>query len=143
MSHILQLILLLIIYACNGYTFSVLLFCLSVLSRNRPLLPLAQRHKQNVETNTSKVFCGKTSHYLFSVIQVILHLGPLRCAGEHTLHYLDGQSLRNPTVFGPAEEHSSKNIIPTMCEFLCRINWTYRYVHSSLRPYFNVKVAKG
>lgn len=92
---------------------------------------------------TWKDFCGKTSHQLFPVIQVILHLGPLGCAGEHTLHYLDGQSLRNPSVFGPAEEHGSKNITSAMCDFLCHINGTSRYVHLSLKPYFNVKVAKG
>lgn len=96
--------------------------------------------------------CGKgnmerllwpTSHQLFSVIQVILHLGPLGCTGEHTLHYLDGQSLRNPSVFGPAVAHRSKNITSAMCDFLCHINGTSRYVHLSLKPCFNVKVAKG
>lgn len=56
-----------------------------------------------VETETRKDFCGETSHQRLPVIRVILHLGPLGYAGEHTLHYLDGQSLRNPTVFGPAE----------------------------------------
>lgn len=70
----------------------------------RPPLHLAQRPlKHNVEKETWKLFCGKTSHHLFLVIQVILRLRPLGCAGEHTLHYLDGQSLRNPCVW-PSRE---------------------------------------
>lgn len=68
-------------------------------------------HLDTVEKETWKDFCGKTSHQLFLVIQVILHLGPLGCTGVHTLHYLDGQSLRNPSVLSPAEVHRSKNII--------------------------------
>lgn len=89
-----------------------------------------------------KTFCGKISHQPFLVIQVILHQGPLGCT-EHTLHYLDGQSLRKPSVFGPAEEHGSKNITPAMCDFMCHINGTSRYIHYSLKPYFSVKVAEG
>lgn len=68
----------------------------------REFLHLSLR-EHRVETETWKDFCGKTSHQRLPVIRVILHLGPLGYAGEHTLHYLDGQSLRNPTVFGPAE----------------------------------------
>lgn len=29
--------------------------------------------------------------------------GPRGCAGEHSLHYLAGQSLRSPCVFGPED----------------------------------------
>lgn len=75
-------------------------FLLCFYDKYRPPLHLAQRPlKHNVEKETWKVFCGKTSHHLFPVIQVIL------CAGEHTLHYLDGQSLRNPCVWPSRGAH--------------------------------------
>lgn len=126
------------------YTFSEHLLSPPPYGKHRVPQHLTQRPlKHNVEKETWKDFCEKTSHQLLSVIQIILHLGPLGCAGEHTLHYLDGQSLRDPSVFVPAAEHGSKNIIPAMCDFLCHINGTSRYVHLSLKPYFNVKVAKG
>lgn len=61
---------------------------------------------------------------------------------KHTLHYLDGQSLRNSTVLGPAEEQRSKNI--TQCViFLRDLVVTSGYVHSPPKPFINVKVAKG
>lgn len=37
---------------------------------------------------------------------LILRLPPHGCSGEHTLHYLDGQSLSNPYVFSPEKEQA-------------------------------------
>lgn len=94
-----------------------------------------------LEKKHGKSFVAEHSHLLFAIIWVILHPGPLRCAGEYTLHYLDGQSLRNPCVFGPAEEGSSKNNTGRMCDLFIFFPVTsvqpYRYV------YFKITAAKG
>lgn len=94
-----------------------------------------------LEKKHGKSFVAEHSHHLFAIIWVILHPGPLRCAGEYTLHYLDGQSLRNPCVFGPAEEGSSKNNTARTCDLFIFFPVTsvqpYRYV------YFKIKAAKG
>lgn len=95
-----------------------------------------------LEKKHGKSFVAEHSHHLFAIIWVILHPGPLRCAGEYTLHYLDGQSLRNPCVFGPAEEGSSKNNTGRKCDLFIFFPpvtsvQPYRYV------YFKIKAAKG
>lgn len=117
---------------------------LSVLARCKVQASCTQRPLTcMVATETWKDFCGKASHQFFPVIKVILHRRPLGCREKHTLHYLEGQSLRIPSVFGPAEEQGSKNITSVMCDFLCHINGTPRYVHLSLKLYFNMNVAKA
>ena len=82
----------------------------------------------HIENETWKDFCGKTFHQMFPVTRVILHLGPRGCRGEHTLHYLDGWSLRNPSVFGLAKKHGSKNTTWATGVFFCHIRGTSRYV---------------
>lgn len=75
----------------------------------RPLLIPSNRRKPIVESETRKAFCGYISHHLFTAIRAVLHGGPRGRAEEHSLHYLVGQSLRNPCVFGP-EEHKMLKI---------------------------------
>lgn len=59
-----------------------------------------------------KTHCGKAKHRKpFVVIYLIICsspskwfcTGPRGCAGEHSLHYLAGQSLSSPCVFGPED----------------------------------------
>lgn len=90
--------------------FSFFLHCF--LGTFRPLLIPSNRRKQIVESETRKAFCGYISHHLFTAIRAVLHGGgPRGRAEEHSLHYLVGQSLRNPCMFGP-EEHKMLKISP-------------------------------
>lgn len=123
------------------FTFSKLFFSFCFCGENRP--HLTQRQLRRCEKGNMERLLWQNFSSAVPCHPSHLHLGPLGCAEEHTLHYLDGQSLRNPSMFGPAEEHRSKNIISAMCDFLCHINGTSRYVHLSLKPFFSVKVAKG
>lgn len=88
-------------------------------------LHLAQRPlKHNVEKKTWKIFCGKTSHHLFPVIQVVLCPGPPGCAGEtHFALFRWAITQKSPSV-GPR----SKNITPSTLRSLCHVSGTFRCV---------------
>lgn len=121
---------------CSGYTLSSSFLLSPFDGKCGPPRHLTQKPlKHNAEKETRKDFCGKTSHQLFPVVQVILHLGPLGCAGEHTLHYLDGQSLRNPSVFGPAE---GLKISAQQCVIFCVISMGPPGMYISLWSHISV-----
>lgn len=78
-------------------------------------IPVHSSLPANVQTSAhpeKKTHCGKAKHRKpFVVIYLIICsspskwfcTGPRGCAGEHSLHYLAGQSLSSPCVFGPED----------------------------------------
>lgn len=48
----------------------------------------------------------------------------------------------SPLCWAQRRSRGSKNITSVMCDFLCHINGTSRYVHLSLKLYFNANVAE-